>query len=116
MFTVFDGHGKEGDLCAVFCKETLPGVLSTDLRGSRTVEEGLQKAFNRTNVQVGRGLVSTAVPAENGWDRSIHSSIRSAVAPDVYVLALGELFVFCWYSVIYAVQEVLSESRAVVVG
>lgn len=58
LFTVFDGHGKEGDLCAVFCKETLPGVLSTDLRESRTVEEGLKRAFNRTNVQVGFSLVS----------------------------------------------------------
>lgn len=52
LFTVYDGHGKEGDLCAVFCKDTLPGVLSKDLRESRTVEDGLKKAFNRTNDQV----------------------------------------------------------------
>lgn len=52
LFTVYDGHGKEGDLCAVFCKDTLPGVLSRDLRESRTVEDGLKKAFNRTNDQV----------------------------------------------------------------
>lgn len=52
MFTVYDGHGKEGDLCAVYCKDTLPGVLSKELRDSRTVEDGLKRAFNRTNDQV----------------------------------------------------------------
>lgn len=49
---MYDGHGKEGDLCAVFCKDTLPGVLSRDLKESRTVEDGLKKAFNHTNDQV----------------------------------------------------------------
>ena len=49
---MYDGHGKEGDLCALFCKDTLPGVLSKDLRESRTVEDGLKTAFNRTNDQV----------------------------------------------------------------
>lgn len=52
LFTVFDGHGKEGDLCAMFCKDTLPGLLAKDLRETRTVEDGLKKAFNRTNDQV----------------------------------------------------------------
>lgn len=54
---MYDGHGKEGDLCAVFCKDTLPGVLSQELRESRTVEEGLKRAFNRTNEQVKRSIV-----------------------------------------------------------
>lgn len=49
---MYDGHGKEGDLCAEFCKDTLPGVLSKELRDSRTVEDGLKRAFNRTNDQV----------------------------------------------------------------
>lgn len=57
LFTVYDGHGKEGDLCAVFCKDTLPGVLSQELRESRTVEDGLKRAFNRTNDQVSRSIV-----------------------------------------------------------
>lgn len=52
LFTVYDGHGKEGDLCAVFCRDTLPGVLSKELRESRTVEDGLKKAFNKTNEEV----------------------------------------------------------------
>ena len=52
LFTVYDGHGKEGDLCAVFCKETLPGVLSKELRESRTVEDALKRAFTNTNEQV----------------------------------------------------------------
>lgn len=52
LFTVFDGHGKEGDLCALFCKDTLPGLLTKDLREERTVEDGLKRAFNRTNEQV----------------------------------------------------------------
>ncbi|CAM9116929.1 unnamed protein product [Ectocarpus sp. 12 AP-2014] len=54
LFTVYDGHGKEGDLCAAFCKDTLPGVLSQELRESRTVEDGLKRAFNRTNEQLHR--------------------------------------------------------------
>ncbi|CAM9579284.1 unnamed protein product [Pylaiella littoralis] len=54
LFTVFDGHGKEGDLCAMFCKDTLPGLLAKDLRETRTVEDGLKKAFNRTNDQLHR--------------------------------------------------------------
>lgn len=52
LFTVYDGHGKEGDLCALFCRDTLPGLLTKELRESRTVEAGLKKAFNRTNDQV----------------------------------------------------------------
>lgn len=48
---MYDGHGKEGDLCAAFCKDTLPGVLSQELRESRTVEDGLKRAFNHTNEQ-----------------------------------------------------------------
>ena len=51
---MYDGHGKEGDLCAVFCKETLPGVLSKELKESRTVEDALKRAFTNTNEQVKR--------------------------------------------------------------
>lgn len=58
LFTVYDGHGKEGDLCAVFCKDTLPGVLSNSLQESRTVEDGLKRAFNHTNEQVKKWLWS----------------------------------------------------------
>ncbi|CAM9481061.1 unnamed protein product, partial [Hapterophycus canaliculatus] len=49
LFTVYDGHGKEGDLCALFCRDTLPGLLTRELRENRTVEGGLKRAFNRTN-------------------------------------------------------------------
>lgn len=52
LFTVYDGHGKEGDLCALFCRDTLPGVLHQELRDSRNVEEGLKRAFVMTNEEV----------------------------------------------------------------
>lgn len=52
LFTVYDGHGKEGDLCAVFCRDTLPGVLSKDLEENTTVEEALKKSFVKTNEEV----------------------------------------------------------------
>lgn len=57
LFTVYDGHGKEGDLCAMFCKETLPVMLSKELKESRTVEDALKRAFNRTNQEVRWGNV-----------------------------------------------------------
>ncbi|CAM9550019.1 unnamed protein product, partial [Choristocarpus tenellus] len=52
LFTVFDGHGKEGDLCAIFCREHLPGVLAREMAVVRTEEEGLRKAFINTNEQL----------------------------------------------------------------
>ena len=64
---MYDGHGKEGDLCAVFCKDTLPALLGKELKEHRTVEKALKRAFNRTNDEarvdesvrpIDRGLVA----------------------------------------------------------
>ena len=32
FFGVFDGHGKEGDLCAQFVKDKLPGFIVEELK------------------------------------------------------------------------------------
>jgi serine/threonine protein phosphatase PrpC len=28
LFMVFDGHGKEGDLCALYCRDHLPNAVA----------------------------------------------------------------------------------------
>ncbi|CAM9419992.1 unnamed protein product [Ascophyllum nodosum] len=72
LFSVYDGHGKEGDLCAVFCKDTLPALLGKELKEHRTVEKALKRAFNRTNDELHR-------------NRNVDDSLSGTTAVAVYV-------------------------------
>ena len=45
MFAVFDGHGKEGDVCSQFVKADLPERLRRDLAGVQ--EGGKQEVYER---------------------------------------------------------------------
>lgn len=72
LFTVYDGHGKEGDLCAVFCRDTLPGVLSKDLEENTTVEEALKKSFVKTNEELHK-------------NRNVDDSLSGTTAVAVYL-------------------------------
>ncbi len=54
---VFDGHGKEGHTCALFCKEYLPEMLEenllklcrNDLDGQHLIEAAIYQSFLSCN-------------------------------------------------------------------
>jgi serine/threonine protein phosphatase PrpC len=35
LFMVFDGHGKEGDLCAIYCRDHLPNAVAKVCKSNR---------------------------------------------------------------------------------
>jgi serine/threonine protein phosphatase PrpC len=39
VFAVFDGHGREGDLCAQFCRDMLVEKMGHHLKGRETEKE-----------------------------------------------------------------------------
>jgi hypothetical protein len=39
LFAVFDGHGREGDLCAQFCRDLLVEKLGQHLKGKETEKD-----------------------------------------------------------------------------
>ncbi|CAN0071727.1 unnamed protein product, partial [Heterosigma akashiwo] len=52
LFAVFDGHGKDGDLCSIYVKNQLPVNLEKYVKGkedSEEIQRGLTRAFTVTN-------------------------------------------------------------------
>lgn len=55
LFMVFDGHGKYGDLCAIYVRDHLPNNMLKHLQGKTSqddIKEGLHRAFCLTNDQL----------------------------------------------------------------
>mmetsp|Transcript_6290 Transcript_6290/g.8336 ORF Transcript_6290/g.8336 Transcript_6290/m.8336 type:complete len:1062 (-) Transcript_6290:158-3343(-) len=52
LFAVLDGHGKDGDLCSIFCKNQLPVNFEKFVKDNEDTHAGMTKAFTTTNVEL----------------------------------------------------------------
>ncbi|CAM9148873.1 unnamed protein product [Chrysoparadoxa australica] len=84
LLMVFDGHGKEGDLCAQFCRHNLPKHISAELKTAKNVEAGLKKSFIGNN---------EALHSDPGVDDSLSGTTAVGVllhGRDMWVANVGD--------------------------
>jgi serine/threonine protein phosphatase PrpC/CRP-like cAMP-binding protein len=89
LFMVFDGHGKEGELCAQFCRDHLPPTMaksmtSKDAKNPVSIESAMMQAFMRTN---------EALHAADNVDDSLSGTTAVGIlfdGRDMYVANVGD--------------------------
>jgi serine/threonine protein phosphatase PrpC/CRP-like cAMP-binding protein len=80
LFGVFDGHGKDGDGCAIFAKNQLPADLKSHVEkskkpGKELTRDQMQRAILRAHVETNRRLRQ---------DPNVDDSLSGTTAISVY--------------------------------
>lgn len=79
VFAVFDGHGREGDLCAQFCRDLLVEKLGKHLKGKET-EKDIRAGYVMISCLLACLYVNPSIPP--AFPPSLHPFHHSMTAEE----------------------------------
>lgn len=79
FFGVFDGHGRDGDKCAIYARKNLPKVLAEQVKGRRTAQQRQQKLSDPLDVELSKEATHDVLLKSH---EAVNNKLRANAAVD----------------------------------